>query len=160
MLQKATLMGNWWLAASSGLHNHSCITSHVVFFGEISNYADDSAQIWHTVTSGFSQNENQLWKGRDFRLSMNFRKVRWGSWRQLGEVCEVPRCLLWRGIIFLCRMFLVTYFLLQMSLFFILYGWIPSGHTSCLCVCVCVCVNNVLIYVPVYLFNCDTSLIW
>ena len=33
-------------------------------------------------------------KGNDFRLSMRFRKTRWGSWWWLGELCEVPRCLL------------------------------------------------------------------
>ena len=41
----------------------------------------------------FFQNWNQLWKGRDFRLSMRFRKIQQGSWWQLGELCEVPTCL-------------------------------------------------------------------
>ena len=38
IIQKATAMGNWWLAASSWLHAHSCITSHAEFCGEISNH--------------------------------------------------------------------------------------------------------------------------
>ena len=54
-----------------------------------------TGQIWHPVISGFSPNWNHLWKGRDFRLLMRFRKIQWGSWWQSGELCEVPRCLLW-----------------------------------------------------------------
>ena len=30
MIQKATAMGNWWLAASSRQRTHSCITSHLL----------------------------------------------------------------------------------------------------------------------------------
>ena len=48
-----------------------------------------TAQIW---------SQNHLWKGRDFRPSVRFRKIGQGSWRQLGELCEVLRCLLWRGL--------------------------------------------------------------
>ena len=41
---------------------------------------------------------------------MKFRKIQWGSWWWLGELCEVSRCLLegnW-DIIVLCTMFLVS----------------------------------------------------
>ena len=41
---------------------------------------------------------DHLWKGRDFRPLMRFRKIRWYSWWQLGELCEVQQCLLWRGL--------------------------------------------------------------
>ena len=43
VIQKAVAMGNWWLAASSGQHSHSCITSHVEFFSETLNHPGDSA---------------------------------------------------------------------------------------------------------------------
>ena len=43
MTQKATAMGNWWLAASSWQHARSCITSGAEFFGETSNHPGDSA---------------------------------------------------------------------------------------------------------------------
>ena len=43
MIQKATAMGNWWLAASSLQHTCSCITSHAEFCGETSNQPGDSA---------------------------------------------------------------------------------------------------------------------
>ena len=37
-------------------------------------------------------------KERDFRPSMRFKKIWQGSWWWLGELCEVPRYLLWRGL--------------------------------------------------------------
>ena len=43
MIQKATAMGNWWLAASSRQCAHSCITPPAEFFGETSNHPGDSA---------------------------------------------------------------------------------------------------------------------
>ena len=42
MIQKAAPMGNWWLAASSQQHTHSCITSHAEYFDETSNHPGDS----------------------------------------------------------------------------------------------------------------------
>ena len=45
MIQKAAAMGNWWLAASSRQHAHSCIMSHAGFFGETSNHPSDSAPL-------------------------------------------------------------------------------------------------------------------
>ena len=41
MIQKATAMGNWWLAASSQ-HSRSCIMSRIELFGETSNHPSDS----------------------------------------------------------------------------------------------------------------------
>ena len=45
MIHKATVMHNWWLAASSWKCAHSCITSHAECFGEISNNSGDSAPL-------------------------------------------------------------------------------------------------------------------
>ena len=45
MIQKATAMGNWWVAASSQQRVHSCITSCTEFFGKTSNRLDDSATL-------------------------------------------------------------------------------------------------------------------
>ena len=44
-IQKAVTMGNWWLAASSGQHASSCVTSCVEFFGKTSNHPGDSAPL-------------------------------------------------------------------------------------------------------------------
>ena len=67
-----------------------------------------TAHIWHPVTSGFFQNENHPWKGRDFRPSMRFREVQWGSWWWLGKLGEVPRCLLWTGLRCHCPMYNIS----------------------------------------------------
>ena len=45
MIQKATSMGNWSLAASSQQHTCSCIMSHAEFFGEMSNHPVGSAPL-------------------------------------------------------------------------------------------------------------------
>ena len=44
VIQKATGMGNWWLAASSQQCTHSGITSRAVF-GETSNHPGDSVSL-------------------------------------------------------------------------------------------------------------------
>ena len=45
MIQKATGMGKWWLAASSWQRTHSCIASRTEFFGKTSNHPGDSAPL-------------------------------------------------------------------------------------------------------------------
>ena len=74
-----------------------------------------TAQIWCTAASGFFQNWNHLWKGRDFRPSIRFRKIRQSSWWQLGGLCEVPRCLLWRGLRHHCPMYNVSFTLYSLQ---------------------------------------------
>ena len=78
-------------------------------------------------------NVKSLWRRRDFRPLMRFRKIRRSSWLQLRELGEIPRCLLWRELRYYCPMYNVScilYLLQYMSLFLILLGWIPSGQTS------------------------------
>ena len=98
--------GDWQLHHNNVPTHASCL---VQFFCETSNHPGDSAHtshIWHPANSGFSQNSNYLWKGRDFRLwdsgkygdLMGHHQTWWGTWWQLGELCEVPRCLLWREL--------------------------------------------------------------
>ena len=45
MIEKATAMGSWWLAASSQQHTCSCIRSHAEFFDETSNHPGSSAHL-------------------------------------------------------------------------------------------------------------------
>ena len=78
-------------------------------------------QIWCPATSVFSLNLNHLWEGRDFRLLMRFRKIWWGSWWWLGKLCEVPRCLLWRGLGVIVLMFLVSWIFFNKCLYFSYY---------------------------------------
>ena len=113
MIQKATAMGNWWLAASPWQCARSCIMSHAEFL--VKQHITQVTQPLSQPRFGalrllaFPQNKNHTWNGRDFRLSVRFRKIQKGSWWPLGELCEVPRCLLWRGLRChcLCTMFLV-----------------------------------------------------
>ena len=115
MIQKAAAMGTWWLTASSWQRAHSFITSHAEIFlakHQItqvtqSPYSLDLAP----CDSGFSHNWNHLWKGRDFRLLMRLRKIWQGSWWWLGELCEVPRCLLPRVLRYHWPMYSVSCFL-------------------------------------------------
>ena len=134
MIQKPAAMGIWWLAASLGKYAHSCITSHVEFFGKTSNHPGDSAPLQPRLGTqwlGFSQNYNHLWKGRDFRHLIRFRKIWQGSCWQLGELREVPKCLLEGdgGVIVLCTMFLVSSSI-NVSLFHITWLETLSGETS------------------------------
>ena len=100
MIQKAKSIGHWWLAASSWatyplMHPVSCS-----FLGKTSNHPDDSVPCSPDLVPchfWLFPNLKLLWKGRDFRLSMRFRKVWQGSWGLMGELYEVPRCLLWMG---------------------------------------------------------------
>ena len=78
-----------------------------------------TAQIWLSVTSGLSQNWNHLWQGRDFRPLMRFRKISWGSWWRLGELCEVPRCLLWRGLRHHCPTYSISCIFFNKCLYFL-----------------------------------------
>ena len=125
MIQKATALGNWWLAASSPQHSRSYITSHVEFFGKTASYSDDSVPLQPRFSAlwllAFPKTKITFEKGRDFRPSMWFRETRRGSWWRLGELCEVPRSLLLRGPRHHCPMYNVScilYLLQRMSLFF------------------------------------------
>ena len=97
VIQKATAMGNWWLAASSWQCACSGIMSPAEFFGEISNHPGDSAPLQPCGFWLFPKLKSPL-KGKRFQTVMRFRKIRWDSWWRLAELCEVPRCLLWRGL--------------------------------------------------------------
>ena len=126
-------MGYWWLSALSQQRAHSCITSCSEFFGKTSNHPGDSAPL-HSIFGtlwllAFPQTKNHLWKGRDFIPSMRFRKIWWGSWWRLGELCEVPRCILWRGLRHHCSMCNVSCILsINVSIFHI--TWLDTFWTD------------------------------
>ena len=101
MIQKAAAVGNWWLAASSRQRVHSCMKSHAEFFGKTSNYPDDSASLQPRFVAlrllGFPETKISV-EREEIWLWMKFRKIWQSSLWRLGELCEVPRCLLWRGL--------------------------------------------------------------
>ena len=105
--------GNFIMTTCLLMHHISCR----VFWQNIKSpswLSPPAAQIWHPASSAFSQIYNHLWKGRDFRLLMRFSEIQWGSWWLLGELCEVPRCLLWRGLRHHCPMYNVSYILYRL----------------------------------------------
>ena len=93
MIQKATAMGNWCLAASARQHAQSRITSPTEFFGKTSNHPGEldphTPWIWHHATYGFSPKLKSSLKGKRFQtineiqenrmgLLMVIRRTMWG----------------------------------------------------------------------------------
>ena len=114
MIQKATAMGNWWLAASSWQCARSCITLRVDFFGKTSNHPGDSAPLqprfgilWlldfskTEITFEREEISDHWWD------SGKYNKAADGYWencvRSQGAYFEGD----W-GVIVLCTMFLVS----------------------------------------------------
>ena len=93
MIQKATAMGNWWLAASLWQCTCSCITSHAEFFGKTSNHSGDSAPLLSRCA---------LWLLVCLKTKVTFEReeisdideIQRNMRGQLGELREVSRCLL------------------------------------------------------------------
>ena len=131
MIQEAAAMGYWWLAASSQQHSCSCIMSHAELFGERTNHPSDSAPYSLDLVLCdfwlFPKLKSPL-KGKRFQTVSEIQEN-----TVTGELCEVPRCLLWRGLRHHCPMYHVScilYLVQSVSLFFIWCGWILSGQIS------------------------------
>ena len=108
MIQKATATGNWWLAASSDNvpAYASCLMQKFLAKHQITQvtqlcYSLDLVP-WDFWL--FPKLESPL-KGKRFQTLMRFRKIQRGSWGWLGELCEVPRGLLWRRLKGHCPMY-------------------------------------------------------
>ena len=103
MIEKVTAMGNWWLAASSWQHICSCITSRAEFFfakHQITQvtqpaYCPDLVP-WNFRI--FPKLESPLKRKRIQTINEIQGKYDENSWWWLGELCEGPRCRLWRGL--------------------------------------------------------------
>ena len=142
-------MGNWWLAASSQ-HTCSCVLSHIEFFGKISNHPGNSAPLQPRlgalqllafppkakITFEREEISDCQWDSGKYKGAVDgdsnkgFCRVFWTVEEMLGELCEVPRCLLWKGLRSLTYVHCFLYLLQWMSPFFIVHGWILSGQTS------------------------------
>ena len=113
VVQEATAMSNWWLAASSQKNTpaHACIESHVEFlakhqFTQVTQplYSPDLVP-WDFWL--FPKLKSPL-KGKRFQTIDKIRKIQQGSWWRLGELCEVPHCLLGRGLRCHCLVYSVS----------------------------------------------------
>ena len=131
-----------WATGNWQLHHNNAPThaSHLLqsFFDEISSHPGDQPLYSPDLAPRkfwLFQKQNLFWKGRDFRASLRLRKIRWGSWWWLGELCEVPRCLLWRGLRHhvLCTMVLVSSSI-NVSIFHI--TWLGTFWTDLVCLTV------------------------
>ena len=107
MIQKATAMGNWWLAASS----QQClyIMSRTEFFCETSNHPGDSAPLQPRFGA--------LWLLAFPKTKITFEREEisdcwWDSGKYDGatdgEWENCVRCLLWRGLRCYCPMYNVS----------------------------------------------------
>ena len=134
MIQKATAMGNWWLAASSWQCARSCITSQANFFSKTQNYPDKSA----LLKPRFLVFCCDFWlipklksplKRKRFQTIDEIQENTTGQLMAIGRTVWGPKVPTVKGTeeyIVLCTMFLLSCYLLQlMTLFFILLGWIP-----------------------------------
>ena len=162
MIQKAIALGNWWLAASSRPHTHSCITSHARVFGEISNHPVTQPPLCPRfgtlkllafpktkITFEREEISDHRWNsGKCYRAAD-------GDW----ENCVRSQCAYFEGdwgIIVLCTMFLVSYIFFNKCLYFSYYMlgtfWTDLVYTYIhvyihtyihiyLSMCVCVCIT-------------------
>ena len=69
-------------------------------------------------------------KAADGDSNKGFCRVFWTVEETLGELCEVPKCLLGRGLRCHCPIYNVSYIVFNKCLFSIVHGWILSGQTS------------------------------
>ena len=120
MIQKASAMRNWWLAASSWQCACSCITSSAEFFCKTSNHPGDSAPLNPTIgilqlldfpktkiTFEREEISDCQWDSGKYHGAPDCDPIKdfaefWTVEETLGELCEVPRCLLCRGLKCLC----------------------------------------------------------
>ena len=139
MIQKATDMDNWWLAALSWQHAHSCVMSRVEFFGETSNHPGDSAPLQPRFGTQKLLVILYFWKGRDFRPSMRFRKINGvaaGDWENCVRY-QVPTLEGTEASLSYvqCVLYLVSS---SINVFIFHSTWLDTFWTDLRCVCVCV----------------------
>ena len=124
MIQKATAMGNWWLAASSRQYTCSCITLCAEFFSETSNHPGDSVPLQPRFGT--------LWLLAFPKIKITFEReeisdYRWDSGKYNGtadgdwENCMGSQGAYFEGdwgVIVLCTMFLVFCIFFNKRLYF------------------------------------------
>ena len=133
----ATAMDNWWLAASSQQCINSCITSCTEFFRKTSNHLGDSAPLqprFGTLQLLAFPKTNITLKGKRSQTIDEIQENTTGQLMAMGELCEVPRCLLWRGLRCRCPLYNVSCIFFNKCLYFSYYtaGYLldsPYTHT-------------------------------
>ena len=94
MIQKATAMGNWWLAASSRQCAHSCSMSHSESFGQTSNHPGDSALLQPRFGTlrllAFLKRKDHLW-GKRFQTFDEIQENMTGWLMAVGKTVSGPQ---------------------------------------------------------------------
>ena len=118
--QKATAMGNWWVAAASWPHAHSCIMSCTVFWWNIKSprwLSPLTAQIWYPenlVPFWLLPKLKSPWKGKRFQTVDEIQQNTTGQLMMIERIVWGPkvatRCLFWRGLRHRCPMYNVSFF--------------------------------------------------
>ena len=101
MIQKAAGTGDWWLAASSRQRTCSCTMSHAEFSGETSNHPSDSAPYSPDLVPCHFWLFLKLKSPLKLKRSQTVNEIQKNTSGQLmaiGELCKVPRYLLWREL--------------------------------------------------------------
>ena len=105
-----------WATGDWQLH-HNNMLAHVSrlvqsFFEKRQNHPGDSAllQRWFGALQLLACPKTKITFEREEILDhwWDSGKYKMGSWWQLGELCKVPRCLLWRGLRYHCPVYNVS----------------------------------------------------
>ena len=92
VIQKATAVGSWWLAASSRQSTYSCISSRAEFFDKTSNHPGDSAPLQPRFGAlkllGFPQTKISF-KGKRFQTVDEIQENTMGQLMATGRAVEV-----------------------------------------------------------------------
>ena len=127
MIQKATAVGNWWLAASSHQRACSCIMSHAEYFGNTSNHPVDSAPLLPRFGA------LRLLACPETKITFEREEIsdsQWDSGKYNGAASgNLENCVRSQGayfegdwgIIVLCIMFLVSWIFFNKCLYFSSY---------------------------------------
>ena len=102
--------GDWQLHHNN---THTHVSQLVQSFGERSNPPGESAPLQPRFGAlrllAFPKTKITFESGETSDCWVRFRKIIRGSWWRLGELCEVPRCLLWRGLRCHCPVYNVSW---------------------------------------------------
>ena len=144
MIQKVTVMGNWWLAASSQQCVCSCITSGAEFFGKTSNHPG----VWAFLQPSLAPCDFQLFqklksplKGKRFQNIDEIQEYTTGQVMAIGRTVWGPKVPTLKGTE--ASLSYVQCFLslgsssINVSVFHI--TWLDTFWKVHMCVCVCLC---------------------
>ena len=168
MVQKTPALGTWRLAASSRQCARSCIRSHAEFL------------VQHQITQVAQPPYNpdlvpcDFWlfpklksplKGKIFQTVSEIQENTMGQLMVTGRLCEVPRCLLWRGLRRHCSIYSVSCIFFSKCVYFSYYevGYLLDRQYVCvytyicICICmyVCICMSMcmyVYMYIDIYVY--------